>query len=126
MIPELSLHSRTMVRKGKSLIFRHISRIFKKTLDISESFETNLFFSKQLPKILHLPLVIFLKVYIKLLFLKKISWSQMIQNGLIRREIAKKNSAAEGGFFGGSCGTAAVFSVFHVATFNSKNFKKNH
>ena len=32
----------------------------------------------------------------------------------------KKNSAADGG----SCGTAAIFSVFRVATFNSKNFKK--
>ncbi len=31
-------------------------------------------------------------------FKKKISWSQMIQNCLIRREIAKKNSVADGGF----------------------------
>ncbi len=41
----------------------------------------------------------------------------MIQNCLIRREIAK-NLAADGG-------TAAVTLVFHVAIFNSKNFKKN-
>ncbi len=41
----------------------------------------------------------------------------MIQNYLIRQEMAKKN-------FGGSCSTAAVFLVFRVATFNSKNLKK--
>ncbi len=44
----------------------------------------------------------------------------MIQNCLIWREMAKKNLAADGG----SCGTAPVSSVFNVATFNSKNFKK--
>ncbi len=32
----------------------------------------------------------------------------MIQNCLIRREMAKKNAAG----FGGSCGTAAVFQFF--------------
>ena len=31
VIPELSCHFRPMVRKGKSLLFGHISRIFKKT-----------------------------------------------------------------------------------------------
>ncbi len=31
-------------------------------------------------------------------FFQKKSWSQMIQNCLIRREMAKKNSAAAGGF----------------------------
>ncbi len=31
VIPELSCHLRPMVRKGKSLLFEHISRIFKKT-----------------------------------------------------------------------------------------------
>ncbi len=75
----------------------------------------------------------------------------MIQNYLIKQKIAKKmqklgefkkkkklvsndselpNSARNGkkkiwlqpAVFGGSCGTAAVFSVFRVATFNSKNF----
>ena len=30
VIPELSCHLRPMVRKGKSLLFGHISRIFKK------------------------------------------------------------------------------------------------
>ena len=66
----LNGHLRPMVRKGKSLLFGHISRIFKKTaavlpkiaicrqifflpflaeLDNSESFETNFFFPKKIP-----------------------------------------------------------------------------
>ncbi len=44
----------------------------------------------------------------------------MIQNCLIRRKMAKKISAADGG----SGGTAADFSVFRVGTFNSKYTKK--
>ncbi len=32
------------------------------------------------------------------IFFQKKSWSQMIQNCLIRREMAKKNFAADGGF----------------------------
>ena len=48
----------------------------------------------------------------------------MIQNCLIRREMAKKKFRRQTAVFGGSCGTAAVFSVFRVATFNSKNLKK--
>ena len=54
-------------------------------------------------------------------FFKKKSWSQMIQNCLIRREMAKKKFRRQTAVFGGSCGTAAVFSVFRVGTFNSKN-----
>ena len=56
-------------------------------------------------------------------FSKKKSWSQMIQNCLIRREMAKKNSAADGGFRR-QLRDRRRFSVFRVATFNSKNFKK--
>ena len=36
----------------------------------------------------------------------------------------KKKIRRQTAVFGGSCGTAAVFSVFRVATFNSMNFKK--
>ena len=66
MIPELSCHLRTMVRKSKSILFGHILRIFKKNgvsrplppkfflsflaeSDISKSFETNFFSSKKNP-----------------------------------------------------------------------------
>ncbi len=73
VIPELGYHLRPMVRKSKSLLLGHISRIFKKNgggtasdaenrhlppnfflsflaeLDNSESFETNFVFQKKNP-----------------------------------------------------------------------------
>ena len=55
--------------------------------------------------------------------LKK-SWSQMIQNCLIRREMAKKKIRRQTAIFGGSGGTAAGSSVFRVDQFNSEKLKK--
>ena len=106
--------------------------LFLTELDNFESFETNLFsFQKNSQERAK---KIFLKIFLKKLqvsnaktkgnFFQKKSWSQMIQNCLIRREMAKKKIRRQPAFFGGSCGTAAVFSVFRVATFNSKNLKK--
>ena len=80
--------------------------LFLAELDNFESFETNLFsFQKnsqeRAKKIFFL---IFLKklqvsnAKTKGIFFKKKSWSQMIQNCLIRREMAKKKFAADGGF----------------------------
>ena len=58
-------------------------------------------------------------------FFKKISWSQMIQNCLIRLEMAKKNRR-QTVVFGNSGGTAADLSVFHGGTFNSKDLQKKN
>ncbi len=49
---------------------------------------------------------------------KLVSYESELSNSA--RNDIKKISAADGGF-GGSGGTAAVFIVFHVGTFNSKN-----
>ena len=59
MVTGLGIHLRPMVRKGKSLLFGHISRKFKKMapiflpflaeLDIFESIETNSFCFKEIP-----------------------------------------------------------------------------
>ncbi len=38
------------------------------------------------------------KENVREIFLKKISWAQMIQKCIIQREMAKKNSVADGGF----------------------------
>ena len=59
----------------------------------------------------------------KLRDLKKIIWSQMIQNCLMQREMVKK-IRRQTAVINGSGGTAAVFSFFRVATFNSNNLKK--
>ncbi len=47
----------------------------------------------------------------------------MIQNCLIRLEMAKK-IRRQTAVFGDSDGTAADFSVFHEGTFNSKDLQK--
>ena len=97
MVTGLSIHLRPMVRKGKSLLFGHISRIFhvylKKRrryrhyrrklpsaakfflsfldeLDISESIETN-FFSQKNFLIFALILVIFLKKKIGIVLIRR-------------------------------------------------------
>ena len=45
----------------------------------------------------------------KEIFCEKKRWSQMIQNCLIRREMAKKKFWRQMAIFGGRGGTAAVF-----------------
>ncbi len=58
-------------------------------------------------------------------FSKKKSWSQMIQNRLIRREMQKKIWRQNGGFRREQRFRRGFFSVFRVDLFNSENILKN-
>ena len=85
---------------------------FLAELDDLESFETMLFFSK---------IFTLMTNPAGTIFLKKITWSQMIPNRVIRREIATK-CRRETAVLGVIGGTTIVSSVIRVDASNSKNF----